>query len=374
MIEGLYRIDWTRLTHAHGPAMDIPGLLLGLLSPDSEERDHAFSLLEGRIWDQGLVFEAAAPVIPFLIQLVQNPLVAGRTRLLLLLTRLANGVTAFDFLPGADFPDLDLELPEFSGRLALEPNWARAARREVRKGIPAYLWCLEQPDPDVRSAGAYLLACFVGDTGRLSGSIIRRLGREHNPIVKASLVLALGVALAFDPVLIELLEDIHRREYPPLVRLASALAIVRHTGNGAPPVYMESLIDHLSHPAQDLAAQYGRLPWAEGHMYADIALALCIFGPSRGGAILPDLVRSLDRVESVATHDIAYAMLYLAFGKRVWSGGGPDGLAQQQCMVLEALADCQHFWQFELEAQAILSMFGLPQAPEGIRGLLAGAA
>jgi len=70
MLEGLDTIDWSVLTHAHGPATDLPEMLRSLLSKDAEVWMLACATLHETIWHQGTVFPASAAVIPFLFELL----------------------------------------------------------------------------------------------------------------------------------------------------------------------------------------------------------------------------------------------------------------------------------------------------------------
>jgi hypothetical protein len=73
MLEGLDRIDWSSLTHAHGPATDVPELLRSLLSEDADRWMQACAELHETIWYQGTVFPASAAAIPFLFELLTHP-------------------------------------------------------------------------------------------------------------------------------------------------------------------------------------------------------------------------------------------------------------------------------------------------------------
>jgi hypothetical protein len=73
MLEGLDTIDWSSLTHAHGPANDVPALLRSLLSEDPDERLQACADLHETIWHQGTIYPASAAAIPFLFELLTLP-------------------------------------------------------------------------------------------------------------------------------------------------------------------------------------------------------------------------------------------------------------------------------------------------------------
>ena len=91
MLEGLERIDWGRLTHAYGPAGEVPGWIRELTSDDAAVRKRAFDLLEGSICHHGSRYRASAPAVPFLFELLESPSAKDRVRLIRLLTNLAIG-------------------------------------------------------------------------------------------------------------------------------------------------------------------------------------------------------------------------------------------------------------------------------------------
>lgn len=92
MLANLDSVDWTRLTHAYGPAHDVPVLIRGLCAPDPQERDRALCGLYGTVFHQGTRYEATAPAVPFLLEIVADPgTPADRGAVLRLLTHLAVG-------------------------------------------------------------------------------------------------------------------------------------------------------------------------------------------------------------------------------------------------------------------------------------------
>lgn len=96
MLDGLDRTDWAALTHAYGPAADVPDLLRALASKKTAVREEALGTLYGNIWHQGTVYEATAHAVPFLVELLGAPAVAGKAELLALLHELATGRSYLD--------------------------------------------------------------------------------------------------------------------------------------------------------------------------------------------------------------------------------------------------------------------------------------
>src|SRR5215469_17989182 len=96
MLEGLDKINWSKLAHAYGTAEDVPVLLRQLASPDAEERESAIYDLHGNIWHQGTIYEATAAAVPFLIELLSVPNPADKHEILVYLSDLANGTSYCD--------------------------------------------------------------------------------------------------------------------------------------------------------------------------------------------------------------------------------------------------------------------------------------
>lgn len=71
-LAGLDQVDWSAVSHAHGPATDVPALLRAAVSDNPEHRQFAYELLYETIWHQGNVYSATATAIPFLYALIEE--------------------------------------------------------------------------------------------------------------------------------------------------------------------------------------------------------------------------------------------------------------------------------------------------------------
>lgn len=80
MLEDLDSIPWGQLQHAMGTAEDVPGDLRDLAFGDDAARDHAVGSLCNTICHQGSVYEATAPAVPFLVEMVVDRGAAGSAR------------------------------------------------------------------------------------------------------------------------------------------------------------------------------------------------------------------------------------------------------------------------------------------------------
>jgi len=368
MIEGLYQVDWQNLTHAEGEAANIPALLLGLTSTEPDDRQVSLENLTALVFNQGVVYEATAFVVPFILQLIQNPLVEGKEHLLVFLAQLASGNARFDVLPDTGAAPAGEADQLLRGRWMLERKWAENTRRAVREGIPLYLQGLSHLDPIVRAASAYVLACFPGQGGRIAPQLVRRLGMDHDPIARASIIFSLVVVEMDFQAKCDLLDSLSTGDFDPCVRLAAAMALARVLQENTPAGTVEMLVDFMSALDPKLPAFYTRLPWAENHLFGDLSLVFCQLGPAYSNVVVPDLVRVIDRVDRFSALDIAYTLLYLTFGFERREGN----FTTHQIMALEAIAGSGLLWLEGSEMSELLLMFGLPEGPEGIRMVLKG--
>jgi hypothetical protein len=96
MDEELDRVDWAGLTHAFGPATDVPRHLRSLCSPDAGIREAALDALYGTIWHQGTLFPATPAAIPFLLALIDDDATPERPLLLLLLADIGRSASFGD--------------------------------------------------------------------------------------------------------------------------------------------------------------------------------------------------------------------------------------------------------------------------------------
>jgi hypothetical protein len=78
MRERLEQVDWSRLGHAYGDASDVPRMTRALASPDKAVGDQAWDDLFASVRHQGRVYTATPEVVPFLIELLDEPSVLGQ--------------------------------------------------------------------------------------------------------------------------------------------------------------------------------------------------------------------------------------------------------------------------------------------------------
>jgi hypothetical protein len=171
MLTNLNNIPWASLTHAYGPAIDVPDLIKNLASTNEVKRKYALNELYGNIFHQGSRYEATPHVIPFILQLLQQDEVGGKDELIVLLVHLALGYTD-ELLPIGIDPVAMRELYR-QDEAKLSPEELKQAR-EYGYSATALVQCydlvndnmsiitqyIDHEEIQVRKAALYALAWF----------------------------------------------------------------------------------------------------------------------------------------------------------------------------------------------------------------------
>ncbi|MER6736649.1 hypothetical protein [Streptomyces puniciscabiei] len=165
-------IDWGKLTHAYGPADDIPGLLSAMASEDAAVREEASHELFSALCHQGGIYDASAAAVPRLARLaLDGP--GHRRELLWLIAAVADG--------------------------AGSPAERAAARRAVAEALPPLLRLAHVTDPETRDAMVLLIASLGHPYALPLLPLLRaRLAEEPDPRVREHVVTALGLLEAGD--------------------------------------------------------------------------------------------------------------------------------------------------------------------------------
>jgi hypothetical protein len=88
-LDGLDAIDWGKLTHAYGPALDVPIDLRRLAGTDRKRRGAALGQLWASLCHQGTIYDATAAAVPFLVKIAAHPAFPERGDVLELLNEIA---------------------------------------------------------------------------------------------------------------------------------------------------------------------------------------------------------------------------------------------------------------------------------------------
>ena len=192
--DGLHGLDqppWPDLHHAYGAATDIPDLLRTVATEPGEAARQAVSRLWNNLNHQGSVYPATVAAVPFLLRLAQQDHTARVSLLTMIATIARSGFHIWD-TGHRLFHDPDY-LDDTVARRTEEADFHAfypALREQVLHAVPVAGRLLDDPDPAMRAAAAYLLAGCPAHTTHLVTHLRERVGSDPDPVVRASLVLA----------------------------------------------------------------------------------------------------------------------------------------------------------------------------------------
>ncbi|MFE2296492.1 hypothetical protein [Streptomyces sp. NPDC059452] len=268
-------IPWRRFPHFHGPGEEVPGRLGTLASPDAEAADRALEELWEHLHHQGSTIAVGALAVPFLLRIAATGLPGLRASTLRLVAEIGRcqhfgDGTREGLLQVAEDP------MEAEGTTMCPTNWTiQAARNAITDDLHLLLPLLLDPDPDVRSATAFVLATVISEIQRVSSALHRRLAVENDPVVQVSLILAIAQlarehqdenALAWAR---ELWSDPDR---PPEIRIGAGIAWLCLSGDPVP----DELRALLTGPSTDRYSDlFQRVPWL-GPVDSNSGLRRCI--------------------------------------------------------------------------------------------------
>ncbi|MBU2665124.1 HEAT repeat domain-containing protein [Actinoplanes bogorensis] len=370
MLEKLDEVPWSDLSHAYGPADDVPAQLRALLSPEAEVRRKARHDSYGNIFHQGTRYEASAPAVPFLLEMLAEPSTPERAELLELLVALAIGYDEA-WLPGG-FPLADYEAAAAGGEVLLQAGGglsesdqnALQAHIELRVhsavalGVPLFRTLLEDEDPAVRRCAACALGWFPAQAEASSAALTWSL-LDPGDTVAATAALSLGL-LGSQPLTAETLTAAFAGPRVA-VRGAAAIALARLHGREASAAVVDELL-RLSGDGETTG-----VPFHDGNLSGYAALSLRLVLPDDSETAFAAL---LDRIPSVSGQHalpVVAEALRRAFDQGALGPDTPfDDLTDRQKRLARALAASPSTWQLGGHVFANFSLmvgdYGLPSS------------
>jgi hypothetical protein len=301
--EALNRIDWNGLKHAHGRAGGLPDLLRALWSADRRERRSAYESLEEDLHHQLTRYQASAPAVPFIIDVVADESALDRHLALRLLSDLAVGDESAWLTDGSTVEQLRREVDRKAGMtveelendlaewVAAEPDeasrrareetaefldvvefrdaerWELAAYNAVRAGVAVFAEALKSADPLVRTGAAHVLGWFAEERSVIMPHLVRLLTTESDTSVAATASIAAGLLGGDDPALLAALESrLDSRD--PAQRWAAAIALARLSPSPGPRAV------HELHDCVRNGDRTPAVPYENGDMSVLAALSL----------------------------------------------------------------------------------------------------
>jgi hypothetical protein len=414
MLEGLSAITWDNLTHAYGPAGDVPDMIRALASPDPEEWVNALDGLYATLCHQRCtVYEATAPAVSFLLELLGYPKVRCRGRILEVL---ADSARAGSYLAvhGADEED---KTEEYEQQLAEELEWVRQAREAIWNGLDMYLDLLTDFDKRLRIIVPYTLGLLIGFAHEEMPEAIRErdpfsliakrlahhLDEEPSELVQASMIFSLGHLVPHRAEARRLLErQVKDRSATKRIRLSAALSLAR--GAEKPSgVVLDVLLDALKDPEETnhlfdtdqpgmeakhhpLAKAYReagaplsdsagtgfdpddvgkdedfKFPWLESWTTSVILKHLSRADAEHIDRAVPLVTSFLDRANGHTVNDVVAPILRLVFrDRKVTQKTRRKDLTDAQAEVLQHLYDNWKLWATDIgNVETVFDQFGL---------------
>ncbi|MFC9705223.1 HEAT repeat domain-containing protein [Streptomyces sp. NPDC056943] len=175
MINELDGIDWSAMSHAYGPADDVPVWLRAMGSDDPDIRREAFGEFYSAAHHQGDVYECTMASLPFLFTMADDPTTPDRAAVVELLLSIGReAVTREDGVWIG--PDGEVTTV-----------WADTAA-VMRERADAFVSYAGDEDPDVRRAAIEGLGLFLDDPERAASILRGRLPAEPGTVERLLVV------------------------------------------------------------------------------------------------------------------------------------------------------------------------------------------
>jgi hypothetical protein len=403
MLEGLDRVNWSRLTDAYGPASNTPDHINRLGSSRPKERKEAREALYATIFHQGTRYPSTAPAVPFLFALLDDPATPEKDEIIRLLVHLAVGYPE-RFLPlgidpAAEFKDADALAPEEAGPEHYDDyspevvaRWARNAYNAVRRRVGRFRDLARDPDAKTRKAAVFALAWFPA-AARMSVPVVRRVARGRGrPDERANAILCLGILGRYlgSSSDASWLEEQLGPDRPYAMRITAAISLGVLLGGKLPAEALDVLLEAVQDADRD-AKEGPRVSWEFGSLICHACEALRSLALRPAEPVLSALCRAAETVQPYwPSLTILRTLLGLVFRDRqgvrhVRDPNSPDGrrrlyreparLTAAQRRAVEAIVRSPHwkpgppvFGPHEEE----LYCRGLPADQDKLRRLLAG--
>jgi hypothetical protein len=181
----------------------------------------ALQKLFGNIWHQGTVYEATAPAVPFLVELLASPR-ADRAGVLELLGLIATG-SSFHDVHRHIWPPSRRDSRETLKAVEQELGWVRAARDAVHDHLPVIFRSLDDVDGAVRTAALGVATAFADKNDAARMALVRHAFEDADGGVRIFALDALRKCGALD----NEMRERAIREGGPAARVLVGCALLR---------------------------------------------------------------------------------------------------------------------------------------------------
>lgn len=369
MLDSINDADWAALSHAYGPATDVPVLIRALTSQVEDERRTAVRKLHSTIYHQGDRFSASPVALKYLCELACSPDVPDRTWILRLITNLVAG----DCTLRNGLSICDGERALFLGR-ALSEDEAReeaprcwlSCYRAVLPFVESLLELCETND-GLRKEAAYLLGCFRTRAAEIAPRLQHLVGQVSYTDAKAALLFALhrldGPGFAAEPALMSLLPNLQASAR--LVALMCLANLKRQNCGTQLVKELRAGLHDVNEHRDEREAFYGHIPWGEGFA-GDLGHVVARLGHEHARSFLDEIAVALGKtVDGIATMGLTQAALRAGFAAPY----GHGTLTDAERASLSALFDTDLVWRV-INNQYPFTAYGLPTSRGAVGELL----
>ena len=354
MLEDLNAIDWQNLTHGYGRANNIPNLVRQMMSSVSEVRQRAIGTVFESIWKQEILYEATPVVIPFLIELLENPTIHGKKQLLFFLADLAMRCAPDTPVLEEDDQDEDpWQMDDKYGQewIQQQHTLCKNTYTRIAQGCKTYLNLLSNEDPEIRAFVPYFLDILEENTEEYISSVQLHLLEEKDPQVKTSILIYLDFQTEYSQRYEQILRTFANTDSEnTLVKTFSSFYQAKNRKENPPQEAVRLLLEALT-PSQELEEAYRALPWVARlgrSIISVISLSLPSLVHENADIFISKLLEALAHLDTnYPLHDSTYALaafnivrtlLNISFyGKGVEANKIPFLLTKTQRSVLVAI-------------------------------------
>jgi hypothetical protein len=380
MLEGLTKIDWTKLTHAYGEASDVPELITSLASKDEEERKSALWELYGNIFHQGTRYEATPYAIPFIFELIRDPQILDKANLIKFTVDLALGYPEA-FLPkGPNVEDWAFdaeqlkEEEEAKGLDDIDEDWLKHidafinSYKSVLKEVPTYYKFLASKDSALKIMAIFAIAWFREVASESANKIRPLIAKEKNELILANLLISLSMLDSYieDKKDEQLFRNLLSNHDSMLVKMTAAIALVNILEEDVDITPIDYILKHIPSIIEFELSPF-EFPWNDGE------LKFCaVQSPER---VIPDLSKLLSKLQGVKALNVIYSLLWIVFPELPEQGTWTlKKLNKYQKMVLKVLAKNESLWTDEAsevtDLKDLLNEYRLPNDRKSLIKLL----
>ena len=388
MLEGLTKIDWTKLTHAYGEASDVPELITSLASKDEEERKSALWELYGNIFHQGTRYEVTPYAIPFIFELIRDSQVLDKANLIKFTVDLALGYPEA-FLPkGPNVEDWAFdaeqlkEEEEAEGLDDIDEDWLKHidafinSYKSVLKEVPTYYKFLESKDSVLKIMAIFAIAWFREVASESANKIRPLIAKEKDELILTNLLISLSMLDSYieDKKDEQLFRNFLAENDSILVKMSAAIALVNILEEDVDIIPIDYILKHIPSIIEFELSPF-EFPWNDGELIGFISEVIKFCAVQTPDRVIPDLSKLLSKLQGVKALNVIYSLLWTVFPELpeqgIWT---LKKLNKYQKMVLKVLAKNESLWMDgdseATDLKDLLSEYRLPNDRKSLMKLL----